>query len=315
MGNPPYQSNGAPIYDKFFDQSERLSHSVLMITKGAWTKGVGRKLSENFLKKIMSKKGVHIKMKLDMEIFKGVAVGGGLTEFYWRRKGEEQSLFELYSRRNKFVHASKPPIFNNRLFNHPEERDLIKASVRAIESGKATSMRKFYQGVNFFKVPKASGINELYFEGSVPYLHKKDGARVVEFLDKKYVLRNLDKALDEKIAISKFMSSSEPLVIPQLERGCFSLSDTFACLGLGLDKKELDWLETLLRTKTIRKILRASNSGYTLNNSSFNEVPFFKQDSRLSLSSIEEVDLWLQEKLRLSQEVSKWIDKYGKYHS
>lgn len=321
IGNPPYNINSSPIYNRFVEASIKVNPKYIsMIMPSRWFSG-GRGLN-NFRKQMISDRRLSILHDYidSSECFSNVSIEGGVCYFLWENDRDGKCKIINHTPDGKIK-------IEERYLSEEEEIDvLIRDDIsleilRKVLSKKEISFSKMVYSRNAFKIDSTY---ENYFskvETNLRILARIDNYRQYRYLSDKFNLLSGTELIGKyKIFMSKADGAAGQLgnpipakIIGKPEFGMKNdiCTETFLAIGPINTKEEMYNVAKYLKTRFcryligIRKLKNMTKSTY-----SFVPMQNFTNESDIDwTSNIDSLDEQLFKKYDLSEDQIEWIKK------
>ncbi len=339
VGNPPYQlkggsggNNDAPIYQYFVDYAEKLDPTYYsLITKAAWFSAGRENLLDDFRTKMLNNEKIQkmIVYPKATDVFPGGASGveikGGVCYLLYNKNYTGKCEYSLINNNKKITVMRKlnsmdifirdpmlSQIVEKVLENKDEFDKTLEKVISAdtpfnIPSNPKTSKKT---PVKVYKTKENDNCVMLY--------HIENQKRKIEYVDKKYIKKNLDEIGRYKVFVPESGGSGndkmvigKPVVAPR-ESVC---SQSFLFAGFDSEAEAINF-EKYLKTKFLRALVASIKITQTATNKVYKFVPNLDYKTNRDIKwncSIEEIDKQLFKKFKLSEEEINYINENFDY--
>ncbi len=329
IGNPPYQgekksnsSRDLPVYDRFMDESYKISDKVMFITPARFLFNAGftskewngKMLNDEHLK-VLSFEANSSKVFPNTQIEGGVAITYRDSNSIFGKIGEFIPFDELIS----IVHKCRT---NNSMSDLISSRDLFHYSDLFFE--KYPEKRKVNNNNNVVNSNAFERFEDVFTikptrEDDLCFWGRYQSKRVYRYILKEYIEDN-PYIVQNKVIFGRANGgagtttgerAAAVMGEPTVSYSMSGFTDSFLCIGLGSDKIAADNCAKYIRTKFARALLSTLKRTDSITKDKWLNVPLqdFTSSSDIDWSKpISEIDQQLYKKYELSQEEIDFIE-------
>ncbi|MGG5507167.1 MULTISPECIES: Eco57I restriction-modification methylase domain-containing protein [unclassified Myroides] len=333
VGNPPYQESisndsknkslSRQIFPDFIYLCENLKPQYFsLITPSRWFTGDAQ--DKSFIKlREFFKKNNHIEKIVNIphskSIFDNVEISGGVNYFLYNRSYEGNVLFTEYYNKNT-INTILRPLFEEGL-------DIILAGgstyniLNKVKNEDFESITKITKGRNAFGI-LGKNAKDISSPVELPNLYElRCKFEEIRYIEKKYILKNIDIADKWKIFISKgnggagLLTDNKQVSIlgkPYVGKPYSVCTDSLIPIGCFESENEAFALKKYIETKFLRYMVGILKTSQNVLQNVYEFVPIqdFTENSDIDWTKdVSNIDLQLYEKYKLSKEEVQFIEE------
>ncbi|OPC06375.1 restriction endonuclease [Elizabethkingia ursingii] len=333
VGNPPYQESisndsknkslSRQIFPDFIYLCENLKPQYFsLITPSRWFTGDAQ--DKSFIKlREFFKKNNHIEKIVNIphskSIFDNVEISGGVNYFLYNRSYEGNVLFTEYYNENT-INTILRPLFEEGL-------DIILAGgstyniLNKVKNEDFESITKITKGRNAFGI-LGKNAKDISSPVELPNLYElRCKFEEIRYIEKKYILKNIDIADKWKIFISKgnggagLLTDNKQVSIlgkPYVGKPYSVCTDSLIPIGCFESENEAFALKKYIETKFLRYMVGILKTSQNVLQNVYEFVPIqdFTENSDIDWTKdVSNIDLQLYEKYKLSKEEVQFIEE------